>query len=83
MAKIKARKMLTPGTKPSKNKKSPGRGRPKVPGKMKGWSRVGNYRHKYTQDVLEKALKAVADKRMTLNEAAIHYGVPKTTMHDR
>ena len=65
---------------------SPGRGRPsKVYKKQKkaGYNRKGNYRHKYSAETIRKALKDVKDKTMTLNEASVKYGVPKTTLYDR
>jgi hypothetical protein len=63
---------------------SPGRGRPKgSKRRSKGTSRVGNYRHKYKKEDILKALRAVSDKTMTLNKASKHFGVPKTTIHDR
>lgn len=66
---------------------SPGRGRPsKVEKKQKkkaGYNRKGNYRHKYTVETIRQALKEVKDKTMTLNEASVKYGVPKTTLYDR
>jgi hypothetical protein len=66
---------------------SPGRGRPgkvnKMQKKKAGHSRKGNYRHKYTQQAIRQALKEVRDKSMTMNEASVKYGVPKTTLFDR
>lgn len=78
----KARKVLTPG---SQSHVSPGRGRPKKAKERSkaGYSRVGNYRSKYTQAVFLEAMEAVQEKRMSFREAAKHYGVPKTTLIDR
>jgi hypothetical protein len=78
----KARKVLTPG---AKSLVSPGRGRLKKAKdkSKKGYSRVVNYRSKYTQAIFEEAFQAVKDKTMSLREAAQHYGVPKTTLIDR
>lgn len=76
----KAKKVYTPGTQPSLLAR---RGRPKKDKKKKGTSRKGNYRTKYTDAVFLEALQAVKDKRMSVREAAKHYGVPKTTLLDR
>jgi hypothetical protein len=65
---------------------SPGRGRPRKKDVMKrkaGHSRKGNYRHKYTPEAMRQALKEIKDKSMTMNEASVKYGVPKTTLFDR
>jgi hypothetical protein len=91
------RKVYTPGSQPQPSSSkvrgrakivpvgvSPGRGRPKgSKRRLKGTSRVGNYRHKYKKEDILKALRAVSDKTMTLNQASKHFGVPKTTIHDR
>lgn len=74
------RKVATPGSKPVPTGRSPGRPKKK---KMISSSRKGNYRHKYNPEDFLCALKAVQEKRMTLGEASKHYGVPKTTLHDR
>jgi hypothetical protein len=76
----KARKVLTPGS-----KMSPGQGRPKkAKGRSKaGYSRVGNYRHKYTQAMLLEAIEAVKGNTMTARQAAREYGVRKSTILDR
>ena len=73
MAKIKANKVMTPGSK----------GRPRKLKEKKGSKRLGNYRSKYTEETFLKALKAVKDKRMSLRDAQKEYGVPKTTLIDR
>ena len=70
------KKVFTPGTSP----KQPGK--PKKTKKI-NYSRKGNYRSKYTEEDMKKALKAVNNKRMSLGEAAKEYGVPKVTIHDR
>jgi hypothetical protein len=75
MAKIKARKMATPGTKPTGLGVSPGRGRPKKAKAATGTSRKGNYRTKYTLERMNLAIKAVQDKTMHLREAAKHFKV--------
>jgi transposase-like protein len=91
------RKVYTPGSQPpappDKHAKakakgglglSPGRGRPsKKKGSTKGFSRKGNYRHKYTPEMIRQAFQLVTDKTMTLNAAAKKYGIPKTTVFDR
>jgi len=88
------RKVYTPGTQPpekhGKGKAkaglglSPGRGRPSMKKKStKGFSRKGNYRHKYTPALIKQALQQVTDKTMSLNAAAKEYGIPKATLHDR
>jgi transposase-like protein len=77
-----ARKVATPGSRPQHPAISPGRGRPKKIQK-KSSSRKDNYRTKYVKADFLKAVKAIETKKMTLGEAARHYGVPKTTLHDR
>jgi hypothetical protein len=86
------RKVFTPGSQPSakpgKKKAvgvSPGRGRPSTKSDKvkKGYSRKGNYRHKYKPETLMLALAEVRDKRMSVNMAANHFGIPKTTLFDR
>jgi hypothetical protein len=71
----------------SLNALSPGRGRPGKADKSKkrraGFNRKGNYRHKYTPETIKKALQEIENKTMTLNEASVTYGVPKTTLYDR
>lgn len=79
MGKIKARKVMTPGS----AGKVRGKGRPKLPKMKAGTSRVGNYRHKYTDETLQLALGAIRNKDMKLSEAAVHFRVPKTTLYDR
>lgn len=81
----KAKKVYTPGSQPSSQLKSPGRGRPrKMKTKSKaGLSRKGNYRTKYRQEDMERAINAVKEKRMGAREAAKHYEVPRTTLQDR
>ncbi len=55
----------------------------KKKGSTKGFSRKGNYRHKYTPEMIRQAFQLVTDKTMTLNAAAKKYGIPKTTLFDR
>jgi transposase-like protein len=77
----KARKVFTPGSQPGLSPL----GRP-VKAKKKvttGTARKGNYRSRYTPAMLQEALQAVTEHRMSLREAAKEYGVPKTTMIDR
>jgi hypothetical protein len=63
---------------------SPGCGRPsKKKGSTNGFSRKGNYRHKYSPEMISQALQLVSDKTLTLNAAAKKYGIPKTTLFDR
>ena len=57
-------------------------GRPKIKAK-KVAKRPLNYRARYSQEELQNAVREVAEKRMSLREAAMHYGVPKATLHDR
>jgi hypothetical protein len=68
MAKIKAKKVMTPG--------SVGRPRKKLKEK-KGTKRLGNYRNKYTEDTFLKALQAVKEHLMPLRDAEKEYGSPK------
>lgn len=82
MPKIKAKKVATPGSVVEKSSKKV-RGRPKKKSMKAGSSRVGNYRHKYRDNDLQLALRAVQDKDMSLAEASKHYNVPKTTLFDR
>lgn len=78
------RKVYTPGSKPPKVGISPGRGRPKKASSIdKSRIRKGNYRTRYDQEMLKRAVQEVVDKTMSFGEAAKHYGVPKTTIHDR
>ena len=64
--KMRPKKVYTPGSKPPKP------GRPKK--RSTGLSRQGNYRTKYSQEALQRALKSVGDKRMSFGEASKHYG---------
>jgi transposase-like protein len=87
MAKIKARRVATPGSTPvaKKGKKmahklSPGRGRPK---KFKsGSSRKNNYRHTYQLDALKQAVAAVKEEGKSIRDAAAHFQVPRSTLSD-
>jgi Holliday junction resolvase RusA-like endonuclease len=77
---VKARKVLTPGSKPLGQGVSPGRGRPK---KKKMDGRPQKYRRNHNKENLLQALKEVKDKRMSLGQAAKEFQVPKTTLYDR
>lgn len=66
---------------PRKDKLSPGRGRPKK--KRLGTSRKGNYRHRYRQEDLLRAISAVVEDKMSFRSAAKEFGVPNTTLRDR
>jgi hypothetical protein len=72
MAKIKAVKVMTPG--------SVGRPRKKLKEK-KGIKRLGNYRNKYTEETFLKALQA--EQRMSLRDAEKEYRDPETMLIDR
>jgi hypothetical protein len=78
----KAKKVSTPGSYPCVSSRV---GRPAKVKKreVRGSSRKGNYRTKYTKGMLEEAMEAVTGHRMSLREAAKEYGVPKTAMIDR
>ena len=60
-------------------------GRPKKVLESKGGTpRQHNYRTKYEQSSLEKALEALKqNKDMTVRDAAEEFSVPKSTLHDR
>jgi hypothetical protein len=78
MAKIKARKVATPGTRPTMGLGvSPGRGRPKKAKLRVGTSRKDNYRSKYTLERMSAAVSAVKNNTMKLREAAKHFQVPE------
>ncbi len=82
--KAKAHKVYTPRSKPHGNAISPGLGWPKkAKDERKGSRRKGNYRTKYSQFTIEVAVKDAQEKWMTLNKAAKHYNVPKTTLPNR
>ncbi len=73
------RKVYTPGSQPpDKHGKAKG-----GLGLSPGRGRKGNYRHKYTPEMIRQAFQLVIDKTMTLNAAAKKYGIPKTTLFDR
>jgi hypothetical protein len=77
MAKVKAKKVFTPGSGP--DKRSPAAGRPRK-------IRVIKKRFKrllYAQDKMDEAIRAVKDKTMTLGQASKHFEIPKTTIFDR
>ena len=75
---VKAKKVYTPGSRLS----GPSPGRPKKVAR-KGTERKLNYRSRYSQDKLERTLHDVQNKKMSVREAAVHYKVPKSTLHDR
>ena len=79
---VKAKKVYTPGSKGPPKHVSPGRPR-KRKEVRKGTERKFNYRTRYDTEDLELAVKACADKKMTTREAALHFKVPKSTLHDR
>lgn len=89
MAKIKAVKVRTPGsqsqpsTSGAQDKLSPGRGRPKKATIRKGVPKKDNYRSKYALRVLDIAVNAVREKKMSIREAAKEYKVPRSTICDR
>ncbi len=73
------KKVYTPGSTPQAS-----RGRPKkTVAKKAGSARLGNYQHKYSQEALQQALEAIRDQKMNIKRAAITFGVPRTTLHDR
>ncbi len=74
MAKIKANKVMTPG--------SVGRPQKKLKEK-KGTKRLGNYRNKYTEETFLKALQAVKEHLMSLRDAEKEYRDPETILVDR
>ena len=78
----KARKVYTPGSKPSGSGVSPGRGRPKKMKKKQGTARKGNYRTTYNREDMAKAVAQVKKNKMSIREAALEFGVKKSTLHD-
>lgn len=74
MAKIK--KVYTPGSRP------PGRPK-KVILKKKGSARKGNYRNGWNEEAMNKAIRQVQSHKMSVREAALEYGVKKSTLQDR
>jgi hypothetical protein len=60
-----------------------GKTKPSTKAKLKdGHIRKGNYRDRYSQDSMEKAIRAVQGG-MAVKVAAEKYGVPRTTLGDR
>ena len=54
----------------------PRRGRPKkIKVKEPDTSRVGNYRTKYSQDALQKAMREITEDKISVREAAKKYKV--------
>jgi hypothetical protein len=94
MAKIKARKVYTPGSKKKFGPLiSPGRGRPAKVGNKTvekknkkyraRYSRVGNYKTHYEKEDMEAALSAVRNGEMSIRAAVKEFGVKRTTLQDR
>ena len=77
-----ARKVHTPGSRPSETGKSPkAKGRPKkvdVPS-----SKRGKYRASYDNAKLTEAMEEVKAKRMSKRQAAKAFNVPRSTLKDR
>ena len=65
------------------HKKSVQRGRPIKAKERKGSSRKTNYRSKYSQESLDKAIEDFQSGKFSLRSAAKEYGVPKTTLENR
>ena len=78
MGKIKAKKVATPGSLPV----TPKRGRPQKKQKEKDRSR-GSYRKGYNEEDMEKAMKLVKAKKMTIREASKEFKIPKATLCDK
>ena len=94
MAKIKAKKVLTPGSKAAGEPLiSPARGRPPRVEKrateknkkkyLARYNRKGNYRTHYQKEDMDAALAAVQNGEMTIREASKEYNVKRTTLQDR
>lgn len=78
MGKIKARKMLTPGSTPTSTPVSAGkasRGRPKKQGKV--IKERGPYMRKYDVATRDEALAAIKAGRMSVLEASKHFKIPQ------
>ena len=77
-----ARKVRTPGSRPSETGKSPkAKGRPKkvaVP-----CSKRGKYRASYDNSKLTEAMEEVKEGRMSERQAAKEFNVPRSTLKDR
>ena len=77
-----ARKVHTPGSRPSETGKSPkAKGRPKkvaVP-----CSKRGKYRASYDYSKLTEAMEEVKEGRMSERQAAKEFNVPRSTLKDR
>ena len=72
----KARKVYTPGSVPDKVRKV---GRPRKAKETARGARTP-YR-KYSLEKLRQAVAAIKSKNMSMNAAAIHYKIPKATLH--
>lgn len=81
MGKIKAKKVMTPGSKSVPVRKKGGRPPSKKKAKV-GTDRKNNYRSKYSQEDLLKAIEDVKDKKLSIRAASILYGIPRTTIGD-
>lgn len=73
--KIKANKMLTPGSAPRKA------GRPKK--KVKDKDKTRGHYGRYQQAAMDQAIRAVKAGEMTMREASLHFEVPKATLCDK
>ena len=73
---MKAKKVYTPGSKPSRRGQPSNKGRPRNLNNIKiGTSRKDNYRTKYNQETLQEALNAVSSNQMSVREAERHFKV--------
>ena len=90
MAKLKPKKVFTPGSQPSKNnrkdrpKKQTQRGRPskKNANDTERYQRYTNYRTKYDLSALNDAIAAV-ENGMPVKTAAREFAVPKSMLQAR
>ena len=60
---------------------SPARGRPKKKIR-KGTARKNNYRTSYNSEDMARAVAQVKKQKMSVREAALEYGVKRSTLHD-
>jgi len=73
MARFKAKKVATPGSRPEKMSAAKGKGRPKSKKKKKeqrGTRRVDNYRHKWKEAAMQQALRDIKENKMSVRDAA-------------
>jgi len=75
-------KVYTPGSAPNRKDEKKKGGRPKKQVMRKGTVRKGNYRSKYNEEALKKALLEVKAKRLSIRAASEKYGIPRTTIGD-